>query len=283
MNSLIDNEAFEHRADRIAPLSADRGISAFVLKIAAIIGMTANHVANVFPLYMPAQLTVFLYGLGGLTYPIFAFLLVEGYRYTHNIKRYFLRLLVFAIIAQVPYSLLWGDTFNVLFTLLIGLFVVYALDAFKNKLIAIAILAIAVFATQNHFDWGGIGVALAVLFYGLRLKSAGLGRWGIVIAMAVLIVLNGFPYLSYFMANINVPLVTVPTPVPDSSANMIVAAGSIVTITGCVAYYFGGSGLATVLMVLHNGKRGIPLKWFFYAYYPAHLFVIWLIKVLFFT
>ena len=207
MESLINNEAFEHRADRIAPLSADRGISAFVLKIAAIVGMTANHIANVFPLLMPAGATVFLYGLGGLTYPIFAFLLVEGYRYTRDIKRYFLRLLIFAIVAQIPYSLLWGATLNVLYTLVIGLFVVYALDAFKNKLIAIAIFAVAIFATQNHFDWGGIGVALVVLFYGLRLKSAGLGRWGIVIAMAVLIVLNGFPYLSYFMANINVPLV----------------------------------------------------------------------------
>lgn len=64
---------------------------------------------------------VALYSLGGLTFPIMAYLLCEGYRHTSSVRRYAERLAVFAVVSQIPYSLLFGATGNVLITLLIGL------------------------------------------------------------------------------------------------------------------------------------------------------------------
>ena len=96
-------------------------VTAFVLKVAAIVGMTCNHVANVFGSELPGGAMVALYSLGGLTFPIMAYLLCEGYRHTSSVRRYAERLAVFAVVSQIPYSLLFGATGNVLITLLIGL------------------------------------------------------------------------------------------------------------------------------------------------------------------
>jgi hypothetical protein len=46
---------------------------------------------------------------------------------------------------------------------------------------------------------------------------------------------------------------------------------------GALGYYTLGFALATFLMTTYNGQRGPSLKWFFYAYYPAHLLVLWLV------
>ena len=70
---------------------------------------------------MPEAPTVALYMVGGLTFPIMAYLLCEGYRHTSSVRRYAERLALFAVISQVPYSLLFGAQGNVLITLLNGL------------------------------------------------------------------------------------------------------------------------------------------------------------------
>ena len=95
-------------------------VTAFALKVAAIVGMTCNHIANVFGSELPEGAMVALYSLGGLTFPIMAYLLCEGYRHTSSVRRYAERLAVFAVVSQIPYSLLFGATGNVLITLLIG-------------------------------------------------------------------------------------------------------------------------------------------------------------------
>ena len=77
-------------------------VTAFVLKVAAIVGMTCNHVANVFGSELPGGAMVALYSLGGLTFPIMAYLLCEGYRHTSSVRRYTERLAVFAVVSQIP-------------------------------------------------------------------------------------------------------------------------------------------------------------------------------------
>ena len=57
-------------------------VTAFVLKVAAIVGMTCNHVANVFGSELPGGAMVALYSLGGLTFPIMAYLLCDLQRAT---------------------------------------------------------------------------------------------------------------------------------------------------------------------------------------------------------
>ena len=110
------------------------GINSFMLKLIAILGMTLDHLVIVFNIQQPLWAKIMLFAFGGLTFPIMAFLLVEGYKHTSNFKRYALRLLLFAFITYIPY--MWamrGFGLNVLFTLLLGLITLYLYDHMKNR------------------------------------------------------------------------------------------------------------------------------------------------------
>ena len=65
-----------------------KGLSSFVLKVVAIVGMTCNHAAYVFAGHLPFVGECVLFAVGGVTFPVMAYLLVEGYRHTSNVKRY---------------------------------------------------------------------------------------------------------------------------------------------------------------------------------------------------
>ena len=88
------------------------GLSGSSLKVIAIVSMTIDHLG----LYMlggddPASASVtyhLMRMVGRLAFPIFAFLLVEGYVHTHNIRRYIMNLLVAAVISDIPWMLLGG-------------------------------------------------------------------------------------------------------------------------------------------------------------------------------
>lgn len=231
------------------------GISAFALKIAAIVGMTANHVANIFVDSLPFEVAVALYALGGLTFPIMAFLLCEGYRHTSNVRRYAIRLAIFAAISQVPFSLLWGATLNVLVTLLIGLGLLWAKEHLRNQGIWICTVCIGL-AVSSLCDWGVIGPLMILLFHYWHDKPH-----GTLLTMLVAMVVLGLPML---FAALNI-VMGAPAEIPP------------VFLWGGLAYYTIGFALATLLMVSYNGLRGRSLKWFFYAYYPAHLLLLWAI------
>ena len=111
--------------------------------------------------------------VGRLAFPIFAFLLVEGYRYTSDIRKYFIRLFLFALISEVPFDLVTtGRLFdmqkqNIFFTLAAGLIVLYLGKVAKwNQMGAvIGIVVIMVVAEALHFDYGIAGILLIVLMY----------------------------------------------------------------------------------------------------------------------
>lgn len=146
-------------------------ITGFQLKLAAIAAMTCNHVANVFGEYLSDALDLSLYAVGGMTFPIMAFLLVEGFDHTSNLRRYALRLLVFALIAQVPYSLLFGAPANVLFTLLIGLGILWLSHRFSTGAGLLAAVACTLLL-QAFVDWGTTGFIVIYLFGTLRESRA---------------------------------------------------------------------------------------------------------------
>ena len=98
------------------------GISSFTLHILAMALMLCDHLwATLFP----AQ--EWLTCIGRIAFPIFAFMIAEGYFHTSNVKKYIARLLIFAIVSEVPFDLLYGSTViypfhqNVLWTFLIAL------------------------------------------------------------------------------------------------------------------------------------------------------------------
>lgn len=258
------------------------GISSFWLKVAAIVAMTCNHVANAFAGMLPLPAVLALYSLGGVTFPIMAFLLTEGYTHTSNLRRYALRLAAFAVVAQVPYSLLWGAVPNVLFTLLVSLGVLWARDRLGARPAFVAVMLAAVVVTLP-FDWGSVGVVMVFLFRTVPGRRGILG--GILLAFALL----GLPAIAD-LASAPPGVITSfsgypPDPLIAGSmapglANTILQAGPLAATWGDALYAAVGFTIAAVLILAYDGRRGRSLKWFFYAYYPAHLLVIWAIKAL---
>ncbi len=102
------------------------GINSFQLKWIAVITMIIDHTGAVlFPDNM-----VFRY-IGRIAFPIFCFLLVEGFFHTRDVRKYMLRLGLFALISEIPYDLAFRDTVlefehqNVFFALLLGVVMIW--------------------------------------------------------------------------------------------------------------------------------------------------------------
>ena len=147
-------------------------LSGSSLKVIAIVSMTIDHLA----LYIlggddPATAPVIYHLMrmvGRLAFPIFAFLLVEGYIHTRDFRRYMMNLLVAAVISDIPWMLLGGyDSHNVMFTLLLGLMAVSFIDRFwHNRILTLAVIgAIGILAEwlQTDYSWRGIFL-ICVLF-----------------------------------------------------------------------------------------------------------------------
>ncbi|WP_461817744.1 TraX family protein, partial [Faecalimonas sp.] len=102
------------------------GINSFQLKIIAIIAMIIDHIGLFF---FPEHILFRI--IGRISFPIFAFLIVEGFYHTRDIWKYMFRLGVFAVLSEIPFDLLTtGKVFdlrhqNVFFTLLIGVILMY--------------------------------------------------------------------------------------------------------------------------------------------------------------
>ncbi|MFA9375692.1 MAG: TraX family protein [Lachnotalea sp.] len=160
----------------------DKGLSGSTLKIIAIITMLIDHVGAGIIAQLPTfsvsntdlmLLYFIMRKVGRVAFPIFCFLLVEGFLHTRNVKKYALRLFIFAIISEIPFDLaFFGQIFetshqNVFFTLFIGLLTLTAIQYFDNnkfiKLISMfAGICIAQFLAT---DYGGFGVVFIVLLY----------------------------------------------------------------------------------------------------------------------
>lgn len=229
------------------------GLSSFVLKLVAIMAMTCNHAGYVFYTHLPLEARCVLIAVGGLTFPIMAYLLVEGYTHTSNLPRYLLRMGVLALVAEVPFWLFLGHEGNVLFTLLGGLVVLWVVDNMEHRLLQLGGVLAIVLASW-FCDWGAVGPVLVLLFYRLRTQP-----WGIAAAMALPIALGLFSCAEPF-------------------ANAL-AEGSWRNLP-FVLYYALGNTAAIPLLYAYNGTRGKhPMKWLFYIYYPAHIAVLGIIHL----
>ena len=122
-------------------------VSRFELSAAAlhIIAMALMLMDHLWATLLPAQ--DWLTCAGRLAFPIFAFMAVEGYFHTRNLKRYALRLLLFALLSEVPFDLMYGGTWfypvhqNVIWTLLLGLLGVHLMETVRKKQKALGLTA----------------------------------------------------------------------------------------------------------------------------------------------
>ena len=229
-------------------------MSSFSLKLLALVTMLIDHTGGIlFP-----QVAV-LRIIGRLAFPIYAFLLAQGCHFTHNMRKYLARLLLFAFISEIPYNLMSaGEPFflgdqNVYFTLFLGGLGIYFYQRIKKKnhnvLLALLPSVGAIAAGQLlQVDYRFYGVALIIAFYVLNdwLGKAGFGTAG---------------------ASRLVPLILVPFAL-------------------FMAWWLGNTlflyaMLAIIPLVFYNGKKGPALpKYLFYAFYPAHILILYWISLL---
>ena len=243
-----------------------------ILKWIAIASMLIDHTAAVFGLYIPLgfgwDLHDLMRGIGRMAFPIFAYGIAQGCVYTHSARRYLGRLLVFAVISEIPYQLALGDGSlgfgfsNVFFTLFAGAACCQVVKVCRSKgkrwaWAAVAPVAVIVLLCEmQHTDYGGFGVLCIVLPYLFwESKPARIIALGSVVAL-IYIVVNHFQGFS-------MPLYWIYAP-----ENV----GSMVRET---LFALAGVGL----LALYNGQPGSKKgKWFFYVFYPAHLLALWLLR-----
>lgn len=158
-----------------------------MLKLIAIICMAIDHSALILRPVIPILSTPFDIGIkvitvywimrriGRLAFPIFCFLIAEGFQYTKSKKRYALRLLMFAAISEIPFNLMHSGLFfdlsaqNVYFTLFLGLLLIYAFESVNGqikKFLAMVVIGLAAYFL--HADYGLRGVLLVFLIHVLR-------------------------------------------------------------------------------------------------------------------
>lgn len=131
------------------------------LKLIAIITMAIDHVgAFLYPEHEVLRI------IGRIAFPIFGYLLILGAENTRNMRNYFLRLIVFAAISQIPYFLVQGyepfETLNIFFTLSLGLLFLV------NTLAVIPVLLVSMFV---NFDFGLYGIVLIACIRLLRERT----------------------------------------------------------------------------------------------------------------
>ncbi len=165
-------------------------ISGSMLKMLAMITMLIDHIAHFIlseiPFFTKVWFTFagknisFYYAcrmIGRIAFPLFCFLLVEGFIHTSDRKKYAVRLLIFALLSELPWnfansgSLLYSSQ-NVMFTLLFGYLALCAMehlaaDKFKQILV-LAVIFVA--CTFLKIDYGVRGLGLILIIYLFREK-----------------------------------------------------------------------------------------------------------------
>lgn len=227
-------------------------MSSFVLKIIACISMFCDHIGDAFI----GKLT-FLNYIGRLAFPLFCFQIVQGYIHTHDIKKYILRLSLFALISQIPFMLFYHIVFdsfaiNVIFTLLFGLFTILIYDKYNKSVGACFCLLLGIIAQVCQFDYGFFGVFIIFIFYVLRNKKTAMS---LVFALAVLIRYS-IPLLQYGLSL------------------------SYLFSNGKYSMMVYSTIFSIVPILFYNGKKGKDAKYLFYIFYPVHLLILSIISII---
>ena len=235
-------------------MEQSKGLTGSTLKIIAMVTMLIDHIAAILMtrIYLSGGLSYDSYNLilglrlvGRIAFPIYCFLLVEGFTRTRDVRKYLLRMVAFALISEIPFDLALTAKVmnfhyqNVMFTMTIGLIALYGLKMIEEKafskgkqlLLQIVVVALAAgVATlcKTDYSWSGILCICAIyLFKASNVRKMLLGNAALIMA-------------------------------------------SVMEVTALVSAPLVGA---------YNGKRGMKLKYFFYAFYPVHLLILHIICV----
>jgi TraX protein. len=130
--------------------------------------MLIDHVARI---YFPDNLILGI--IGRLSYPLFAWGIAKGFTFTSSYRKYLIRLLILALVSQLPYSLLFKNgCLNIGFTLMAGLIV---LKIYSTQIPAWlkwpCIIALLMISHLGKFDYGIYGILTIFVFYVFRNKD----------------------------------------------------------------------------------------------------------------
>lgn len=239
-------------------------MSSFSLKMIAIITMLIDHIGVVFIPYN-TQLYLISRSIGRLAFPIFLFLMVEGFYHTRDIKKYLTRMGVFALISEIPFDLAFYQSFYPRADLLAEL---------KNG--EFSTIITRMMRHQNVFFTLFLGLLLITLINQVEKKFAD----NIMICGIINIILTaGFGFIAVLLRTDY-----------DYKGILLVASfylfrGSKMLLTISLLTVSGGilgsiNILATLSMIfisLYNGKKGKSIKYFFYTFYPAHLLLLFVL------
>lgn len=226
------------------------------LKAIAMAAMTVDHLTWViFPGYQKVWWILALHIIGRLAAPIFWYFVVEGYHYTHDWKKYALRLLVFAVIGHFAYNFAFGIPFvpfrtsvfnqtSVIWSLFWGLIALVINDSEKVKQWQKVLLLIGIALISFCSDWSCIAV-FAIL--SIRTNRGNFPRQ--MMGMMVWVAFYAVIYILF-----------------------------IDPVYGILQMF---TALTIPLLRMYNGQRGSwkGMKWFFYVYYPLHLVICGLIRI----
>lgn len=238
-------------------------ISSVGLHIFAMIFMLMDHMwATVFT---NAQ---WLTSVGRLAFPIFAFMIVEGYTHTKNLKKYVLRLLLFAVITEIPFNLMVGNSVvyyvhqNVLWTFLIGIGLIHINELARKKDKLWLNLLTMVLTTPLGFvlgfvtfvDYNAAGILTVLLFYFFRGR-----KWWCFLCQLVGLYYINVELLQGLFFEVEL----------FGHKFEIVQQGLAMLSLAFIWLYRG-----------RQGKKSKAFQYFCYAFYPVHMLILWLIMVL---
>ena len=238
-------------------------ISARTLHILAMVFMLLDHL---WATIIPGQ--NWLTCVGRLAFPIFAFLSVEGYFHTHDFKKYIKRLLLFALISEIPFNLMSGGQIfypyhqNVLWTFLIALSGIWLIERVKRliqgwRIVPVATLVlglVSLLGSTAMTDYYGAGVLMVFVFYFFRGR-----KWWCLLGQ----------FITLYWINIHL-LGSMYYPVNLFGIELeIVQQGFALLALGLIWLYQG-----------RQGKHSKAFQYFCYAFYPGHIVILFLLSVL---
>lgn len=232
------------------------GISSFGLKIIAAVTMIIDHCGVLFAADN-RLLYLIMRSIGRISFPIFCFLLVEGFFHTRNKVKHVMNLVVFATISEVPYDMFKGSFFdtgkqNVIFTLLVGFLVIWAFDNILNVTDKETGQRIKRTDT-NIFDMIIILIVMGVGFAITHILNSTYTFGGVLLII--------FFYVAYNK------------PIGRIASNIFFNVG----LYSMGVQWLGA--LSSIIIEFYNGKLGArKWKYFFYIFYPGHLLILSIIK-----
>lgn len=223
-------------------------MSNFVLKMIAIFSMLLDHLGYA----IFNDFSYFNY-FGRIAFPIFAFGIGQGYIHTKNLKKYFLRLFLFAIISQLPFQLFLSTfstafSLNIFFTLGLGLTSIYLYQSLckNNKILGIiCVTAIAIISEALHCDYGWYGIVIIFILYVFHNHKTWLN-----ISFIICTLIN---YLIKLYLHFNIQYI----------------------------YLFVFTCFSLIFINVYNGKKGKNMKYIFYLFYPIHLILLYIFSLIY--